>query len=102
MLAMTYMYEGQKEFGVDLLYRCLENIHCQWGYAWDAPNIMRGDRDTGERIFGAAYYQNMMLWFVPAALTGEDMSGPLAEKGLAREVLNAGQRQPSLSSKKTP
>ncbi len=102
MLAMTYMYEGQKEFGVDLLYRCLENIHCQWGYTWDAPNIMRGDRDTGERIFGADYYQNMMLWFVPAALAGEDMSGPLKEKGLAREVLTAGQRQPSPRRKKTP
>ena len=89
MLAMTYMYEGQREFGLELLRRCMENIVCEWGYTWDAPNFMRGDKDTGERTFGADYYQNMMLWFVPAALAGEDMTGPLKEGGLVSRVLRA-------------
>jgi uncharacterized protein (DUF608 family) len=93
MLAMTYMYEGDTDFGLKLLHRCMENIHCQWGYTWDAPNIMRGDRDTGERIFGSDYYQNMMLWFVPAALAGEDMTGMFDERGLATRVLKAGRPQ---------
>lgn len=75
MLAMTYMYEGEAEFGTDLLYRCLENIVCRWGYTWDFPNTIRGDMDTGQRHFGADYYQNMMLWLVPAALSGEDLTG---------------------------
>jgi uncharacterized protein (DUF608 family) len=35
MLAMTYMYEGQREFGLDLLHRCLHNL-MRWGYVWDA------------------------------------------------------------------
>jgi uncharacterized protein (DUF608 family) len=89
MLAMTYMYEGQREFGVELLRRCMENIVCEWGYTWDAPNFMRGDKDTGERTFGADYYQNMMLWFVPAAMAGEDMAGPLKDGGLVSRVLRA-------------
>jgi uncharacterized protein (DUF608 family) len=89
MLAMTYMYEGQPEFGTELLHRCMQNIVCKWGYAWDAPNTIRGDMDTGQRHFGADYYQNMMLWFAPAALAKTDMTGPLQDDGLVRRILDA-------------
>lgn len=89
MLAMTYMYEGEREFGMWLLHRCMENMVCEWGYTWDAPNFMRGDKDTGERTFGADYYQNMMLWFVPAAMAGLDMTAPLEDGGLVQRVVRA-------------
>lgn len=89
MLAMNYMYEGEKEFGVELLHRCMQNIVCQWGYTWDAPNTIRGDMDTGQRHFGADYYQNMMLWFVPAALENEDMVGPTRSGGLVQRMIRA-------------
>jgi uncharacterized protein (DUF608 family) len=89
MLAMNYLYEGKRDFGLELLHRCMENIVCQWGYTWDAPNTIRGDMDTGQRHFGADYYQNMMLWFVPAALAGQDMTGPLEEGGLVSRVIRA-------------
>ncbi|MCL5995836.1 MAG: GH116 family glycosyl hydrolase, partial [Chloroflexi bacterium] len=90
MLAMTFMYGGQREFGLDLLRRCQENL-VHWGYIWDAPNTFRGDMDTGQRAFGADYYQNMMLWGVPAALRGEDLSAPAKPGGLVARVLAAGQ-----------
>lgn len=90
MLAMTFMYGGQRDFGLDLLRRCLENIVCRWGYAWDFPNTVRGDADTGQRAFGADYYQNMMLWAVPAALLGQDLTGPTQHAGLIARVLQAG------------
>lgn len=89
MLAMTYMYEGEREFGLELLKRCMNNIVCQWGYAWDAPNTIRGDMDTGQRHFGADYYQNMMLWFAPAALENANMSVPAEDGGLVHKVLEA-------------
>ncbi|MCC6492786.1 MAG: hypothetical protein IT424_07180 [Pirellulales bacterium] len=94
MLAMTYMYEDQKELGAELLRRCLENIVCQWGYAWDAPNTIRGDMDTGQRHFGADYYQNMMLWFAPAALAGQDMTAPTKPGGLVYNILEASRKAP--------
>jgi hypothetical protein len=47
--------------------------------------------DTGERHFGADYYQNMMLWFVPAAIAGQPMNGPLDGGGLVQRVLHAAQ-----------
>lgn len=91
MLAMTYMYGGQRDFGLDLLHRCLENIVCRWGYTWDMPNTVRGEADTGQRAFGADYYQNMMLWAVPAALLAQDLAGPTQSGGLIARILEAGQ-----------
>jgi uncharacterized protein (DUF608 family) len=92
MLAMTYMYNGQKEFGLELARRAWHNIVCKHGYTWDMPNIMRGDQDTGERVFGNDYYQDMILWSLPAALAGTDVSAPCKPGGLVSRILQAGQR----------
>jgi len=89
MLAMTYVYEGHREFGLELARRCWENMVCKWRYTWDMPNIMRGDEDTGERTYGHDYYQDMMLWSLPAALQGTDLSGPAKRGGLVDRVLRA-------------
>jgi len=86
---MTYLYGGQREFGLELLERCQGNL-MRWGYLWDAPNTFRGDMDTGQRAFGADYYQNMMLWCVPAALTSSDLSVPLQPGGLVARMIAAG------------
>ena len=61
----------------------------KWGYVWDAPNLTRGDMDTGQRAFGADYYQNMMLWALPAALRGQDIAGPAQADGLVARVRNS-------------
>jgi len=89
MLAMTYMYEGQREFGIELARKAWHNLVCTQGYTWDMPNIMRGDVDTGERTFGNDYYQDMMLWSLPAALAGEDVSAPCRPGGLVDRMLEA-------------
>lgn len=89
MLAMTYMYAGQRDFGLDLARRCWENITCTWRYTWDAPNIMRGDKDTGESVYGHDYYQDMMLWSLPAALAGQPMEGVVKPGGLVDRVVKA-------------
>ncbi len=91
MLAMTFMYGGQRDFGLDLLRRCMENIICHWGYTWDMPNTVRGEADSGQRAFGADYYQNMMLWAVPAALLAQDLAGPTQNGGLIARIIEAGQ-----------
>ena len=87
ILAMTYMYEGEREFGLELARGIMHNMVCKHRHAWDLPNIARGD--TGERVYGTDYYQNMMLWSLPAAMAGEDLSGPLQPGGLVDRVLKA-------------
>jgi uncharacterized protein (DUF608 family) len=89
MLAMTYMYEGRREFGIELARRCWENIVCKWRYTWDMPNIMRGDADTGERTYGHDYYQDLMLWSLPAAIEGKDLSAPLKRGGIVARIIRA-------------
>jgi len=89
MLAMTYMYNGERDFGLELARKAWHNLFCLQGYTWDMPNIMRGDVDTGERTFGNDYYQDMMLWSLPAALAGEDVSSPCKPGGLVARVLAA-------------
>jgi uncharacterized protein (DUF608 family) len=89
MLAMNYMYEGQAAYGIELARKVWHNIVCLQGYTWDVPNIMRGDIDTGERTFGNDYYQDMMLWSLPAAIQGQDFSGPMQPGGLVDRVLKA-------------
>ncbi len=89
MLAMNYMYEGQVEYGTELARKVWHNLFCLQGYTWDVPNIMRGDADTGERTFGNDYYQDMMLWSLPAAIQGQDVSAPCKPGGLVDRILQA-------------
>jgi len=93
MLAMTYMYNGEPEFGIELARKVWHNLFCLQGYTWDMPNIMRGDVDTGERTFGNDYYQDMMLWSLPAALEGKDLSAVCKPGGLVHRVLSAARRE---------
>jgi uncharacterized protein (DUF608 family) len=88
VLAMTYIYSGEKEFGLDLARRHWETIVCRQGHGWDMPNIVRGD--TGERVYGTDYYQSMMLWALPAALAGQDIHAGTAKGSLVDRVLEAG------------
>jgi len=57
-------------------------------YPWDLPNIVRGD--CGARVFGTDYYQNMMLWAMPAAIEGQDIRESVAPGGLIDRMMEAG------------
>ena len=89
MLAMTYMYAGELSFGLEQARRCLHNM-VQKGYTWNQPAIVQAA--TGERVSGYDYYQNMMLWSLPAALEAQDLAGPCASGGLVDRVIQAGKR----------
>ena len=87
MLAMTFMYRGQREVGLDLAGRTVNEI-VRRGYYWDWPVILDGAE--GPRC-GFDYYQNMMLWSLAAAAAGEDLTGPCQPGGLVSRILEAGQ-----------
>ena len=87
MLAANYMYEGQREFGLEFLKKAMEYQVCVHRHPWDLPNLIMGN--TGERHFGTDYYQNMMLWAIPAAIAGKDIRGLCLADGLVARVLKA-------------
>jgi uncharacterized protein (DUF608 family) len=88
VLAMTYIYAGEREFGLELARRHWANLVLRQRHPWDLPNIVRGD--TGARVFGTDYYQNMMLWAMPAALAGQDLKDSCAPGTLVDRIIKAG------------
>ena len=56
---------------------------------------MRGDQDTGQRGYlngGSDYYQDLMIWSLPAAINGTDLGAPCRPGGLVDRVTRAGAR----------
>ena len=68
----------------------MDNIVLRQRHAWDSPNLIRCD--DGRRTYGSDYFQNMALWAVPAARSGQDLTGPCQPGGLADRVLDAAGR----------
>jgi non-lysosomal glucosylceramidase len=87
MLAMTYLYAGEREFGLELARRTVYSLNQGNLLTWNQPNLMRAD--TGDRLFGSHYVQNMMLWALPAALEGKDIAVFCAPGGLVDRIIRA-------------
>ena len=87
IVAMTYMYHGCREFGLEMLRRIMYNVVCRQRHPWDTPNLLR--LDTGEKTYGTDYFQNMILWAVPAALAGESLASLCAPGRLIDRILQA-------------
>ncbi|HQI75078.1 MAG TPA: GH116 family glycosyl-hydrolase [Candidatus Latescibacteria bacterium] len=85
MLAMTYLFYGEKDTGLDLARRTMGEI-VKRGWYWDVPVAIDG---TAPRI-GFDYYQNLVLWSFPAVMEGADIAAPCKEGGLVDRVIKAG------------
>jgi uncharacterized protein (DUF608 family) len=85
MLAMTYAYRGQVEFGLELARRTVHEV-VQRGWYWDWPVAI--DAVPGPRT-GFDYYQNMVLWSLAAAARGQDLTGPCQPGGLVDRIERA-------------
>jgi hypothetical protein len=88
-LAMTYMYEGQKDFGLELLRKTLEVDFCKRGYTWDGAHVASSKADDGVRAYGSDYYMRLALWGVPAAMEGQDITGPCKPGRLVDRIIKA-------------
>jgi uncharacterized protein (DUF608 family) len=87
IVAMTYMYRGRRELGLEIARRNMDNIIRVQGLGWDLPNLI--GCDTGARTYGADYYQNMVLWGLPAALVAQEFTAPCKPGGLVDRILQA-------------
>jgi uncharacterized protein (DUF608 family) len=89
ILAMQYMYSGQVDFGLELAKRVVAEVS-QRGWTWDWPVVLDGN----ETRIGFDYYQNLVLWSLPAALAGEGLTAPCAPGGLVDRIVRAGAATP--------
>ncbi|MDQ1316989.1 MAG: hypothetical protein QG588_638, partial [Candidatus Poribacteria bacterium] len=90
MLAMTYMYHGDKEFGLELARRSINSVVIENRSSWDFPILINSD--NGERIWGNDYYQNLMLWSLPAALDGGNLAEPCKSDGLINRIIGVNKK----------
>jgi hypothetical protein len=88
--ALTFVYEGQREFGLELLHKYCKLNACQWGYMWDGPCSRSGFEDNGEVTYGWDYWFDACIWAAPAALANQDLSGPCKAGGLVDRIIKAG------------
>jgi non-lysosomal glucosylceramidase len=87
MLAMTYIYAGERDFGLELARRCVYSLNIHNLLIWNQPNLLRAD--NGDLLFGSHYVQNMMLWAVPAALEGKDIGEFSSDGSLVDRIIHA-------------
>ena len=85
MLAMLYLYGGQREQGLEFVKQVLAEL-ARRGWQWDSPCVI--DAARAPRV-GMDYYQNLLLWAVPAGLQGTDLAGPCQPGGLVDRVMQA-------------
>jgi uncharacterized protein (DUF608 family) len=88
--ALTFAYEGEREFGLELLHKYCEINACQWGYMWDGPCSHSAFEDNGEVTYGWDYWFDACIWAAPAALANQDLSGPCKADGLVDRIIKAG------------
>jgi len=89
--ALSFIYEGQREFGLEMLRKYCENNACRWGYVWDGPCSHSAFEDDGEATYGWDYWFNACIWAAPAALANQDLSGPCKAGGLVDRIIKAGE-----------
>jgi uncharacterized protein (DUF608 family) len=92
MQAMLYMYRGQRDFGLELARRPVAEM-ARRGFYYDWAVMFDGELGGAPmpRI-GFDYYQNLMLWSLPAALAGGGLTGPCKPGGLVDRIIQAGKR----------
>jgi hypothetical protein len=87
-LAMTYMYVGDRAWGMEVARRTMRSVLVENRCSWDSPIVIRGD--NGERIYGNDYHLNLVLWALPAAAAGTDLAGACRPDGLVARIIRAG------------
>ena len=87
MLAMTFMQDGKKEFGLELARRCMHEIICVQGKSFNSPNLIRGDKT--QSTFGNDYYQMLMIWGLPAVIEGKSLEEYGEKGGFIVDIIEA-------------
>lgn len=86
-VAMTMLYAGHSDTGSEIARRAMHNVVLRQGAAWDIPNIVNSS--SGEIIHGHDFYQMMILWGLPLALSKQSINQVCKADGLVGRVLFA-------------
>jgi hypothetical protein len=91
ILGMTYLYAGDPETGLKVVKGLMHDIALRLRHPFDLPNMIHCDGTSWRS--GTDYYQDMMLWAVPAAVLGEDLGQLCAPGGFVDGIIRAASRR---------
>lgn len=86
-LASTYLYQGDREHGLELARKVARTYSIVEGRPWDASATADY---RGGGLGSHDYSQYMSFWAVPAALAGKDIGAFCAPGGLVDRIIQAG------------
>jgi uncharacterized protein (DUF608 family) len=87
--AMTFMYHGRKEVGLEIARRLYRTMAIKTRSPWNQRCLLHGD--TGLPLWGDDYYSNVIIWAVPMALEGMSVK-EFASTGLVEAMMKAAGR----------
>ncbi len=88
--AMTFMYDGQRDTGLEIARRLYETMAVKTRSPWNQRCLLNGE--TGLPLWGDDYYSNLAMWVVPMALDGKTV-GQFASSGLVKNMIDAASRE---------
>lgn len=88
--AMTFMYYGQRDMGLEIASRLYEAIAVKMRSPWNQRCLLNGK--TGLPLWGDDYYSNLLMCAVPMAL-GRETVDQFANSGLVKNMIDAASRQ---------
>lgn len=84
--AMTFMYHGKKDVGLEIARRLYRTAAIKTRAPWNQSHILHGD--SGMPIWGEDFYSNLIIWALPMALEGLSVK-EFGGSGLAKNMLSA-------------
>jgi uncharacterized protein (DUF608 family) len=84
--AMTFMYHGKKDVGLEIARRLYRTAAIKTRAPWNQSHILHGD--SGMPIWGEDFYANLIIWALPMALEGLSVK-EFAGSGLAKNMISA-------------
>lgn len=83
--AMTFMYQGRKDVGLEIARRLYRAMAIKTRSPWNQRCLLSGE--TGLPLWGEDYYSNLVIWAVPMALDGMSVK-EFAKSGLVKGMLS--------------
>jgi uncharacterized protein (DUF608 family) len=88
--AMTFMYHGRRELGIEIARRIYEAVALKTRSPWNQRCLISSE--TGLPVWGHDYYSNLVIWAVPMAWAGEGIDQFTVPGGLVQRMLAAANR----------
>jgi uncharacterized protein (DUF608 family) len=88
--AMTFIYHGKRETGLEIARRIYEAIALKTRSPWNQRCLISSE--SGLPVWGDDYYSNLVIWALPMALSGASINQFVQPGTLVDRMITAAKR----------